>query len=185
MISLVLYRNPRTCFPLRNDFIRSAWIQRARTMRAQEYEDLFPRFSASGSYCETNQRGGTAEPLPSQGAQKGSGHIGIMDATRRAEFCRAFRRLQPESMFRAPHIDNEPIWAYWGIERAKHIAEKPRSAKEGFVLVPAGQIREIRALEGALRHERDVLKAHCLLSLNEGEVEDKRTSERRGCFIQS
>lgn len=49
--------------------------------------------------------------------------------------------------------------------------KKPeRSKKGGYVLVPAEKLAEIRALEGALRHERGVLRAHCLLSLNEGEV---------------
>lgn len=41
---------------------------------------------------------------------------------------------------------------------------------EGFVLVPASELKELRTLEGALRRERNVLKAQCLLSLNEVEV---------------
>lgn len=53
--------------------------------------------------------------------------------------------------------------------------KKPRSKKkEGFVLVPAKALAEIRALEGALTHERGVLRAYCLLSMNAGEV--------RGCI---
>lgn len=57
------------------------------------------------------------------------------------------------------------------LERQASTITKLRSkSKKGFVLIPENDLLEIRALEGALRHERALLKAHCLVSLNEGEV---------------
>lgn len=94
------------------------------------------------------------------------------------ELRRAFRRLEPENMFRAPRAEGEPIWAYWrvgrGAGRGKVQPPRPPGKRaitnEGFVLVPAKELAEVRALEASLRRERNVLKAHCLLALNEGEV---------------
>lgn len=37
-------------------------------------------------------------------------------------------------------------------------------------MVPAKELAELRALESALRKERGILNAHCLIALNEGEV---------------
>lgn len=113
-------------------------------------------------------------------------HMGVGTGPRNvAELRRAFRRLEPEKMFRAPRVEGEPIWAYWGRggggrgEGADHghgqgqpplPPGKRASTKDGFVLVPAKELEELRALEGALRKERGILKAHCLLALKEGEV---------------
>lgn len=245
-------RNPRELFPVRDDFIRSAWVRRARAVRAQEYEELYPYFfnrsplagprdtttataaaaDAAAAIPHTvpeataaatprqrhhqRHRGPgvsaiedsseeTAAPAPavatpapaatlpaeSRGDNEGrtrgqrQQHMGISTGPRKvAGFRRAFRRLEPENMFRAPRVDGEPIWAYWGGGRGEGADHghgrgqgqpplppgKRASTKDGFVLVPARDLRELRALEGALRKERGVLKAHCLNILNEGEV---------------
>lgn len=148
-------RNPRELFPLRDDYIRSTWVQRERSTRAREHEDLYPYFLAS----EASRKGRQED-----GIQTGS--------TKVAEFRRAFRRLEPEHMFRASRLGDEPVWAYWGTDTSHGTqGSSGRSGKAGgFVLVPANELREIRAIEGALRHERNLLKAQCLLSLDEGEV---------------
>lgn len=94
------------------------------------------------------------------------------------ELRRAFRRLEPEKMFRAPRAEGEPIWAYWkgahgeggGQNQVPLPLGKRASTEEGFVMVPAKELAEVRALEGTLRHERSVLNAHCLVAFKEGEV---------------
>ena len=252
-------RNPRELFPVRDDFIRSAWVRRARTERAQEYEELYPYFrnrSAPADPCEASTSAAAAAAAVSttaatrvaipqtapettaastlsqqhhqhqqeQGApstkdpsKKGpiaaaavaaaaaaattsptvskrddNGgrprshrrlHMGVGTGPRNvAELRRAFRRLEPEHMFRAPRVEGEPIWAYWGAGRGEGTDHsrgqgqpplppgKRASTKDGFVLVPAKDLEELRALEGSLRKERSVLKAHCLVALSEGEV---------------
>ncbi|CAM9682988.1 unnamed protein product, partial [Hapterophycus canaliculatus] len=106
-----------------------------------------------------------------------------------AELRRDFRRLEPEKMFRAPRAKGEPIWAYWGdaeggdFDRVQRQSQPPlppgkrARTKDGFVLVPAKDLQELRRMEGALRRERGVLNAHCLLALNEGEVSAHRPLE--------
>lgn len=94
------------------------------------------------------------------------------------ELRRAFRRLEPEKMFRAPRAEGESIWAYWKGARGEGGSQnqmtlpvgKRASTEEGFVMVPAKDLAEVRALEGTLRHERSVLNAHCLIAFKEGEV---------------
>lgn len=237
-------------FPGRDDFIRSAWVRRARTKRAQEYEELYPYFSdrspaaalrdattsitatvtaattttiattattAAATTTTTTtttpaapatealtiaaspphhqrptldalprtkalRKGTAATPL--EGGTKSQHHMGVGTGSRNvAELRRAFRRLEPENMFRAPRVEGEPIWAYWGEagggESGAHghgqrqsplPPAKRANAKDGFVLVPAKELAELRALEGALRKERGILNAHCLIALNAGEV---------------
>ena len=233
-------RNPRALFPVRDDFIRSAWVRRTRTERAQEYEELYPYFP--GHSQTANSRGSTAsngsaaaasaatttlattthaaaeaesKPSPSQDRQQTPGdarqtksrstgtsaaavaasrggagaggtrsqslHMGVGTGPGNvAELRRAFRRLEPENMFRTPRAEGEPIWAYWGGQGGAghgHGQDQPplppgkrASTKDGFVLVPATELKELRALEGALRKERGILNAHCLVALKEGEV---------------
>lgn len=203
-------RNPRALFPVRDDFIRSAWVQRARTERAQEYEELYPYTSPAFCYAsrasaaaaalrvpgaKASASTGTQRPtnkpngLPAQEMAAGrhvsskktspcASHMGVGSSPRNvAEFRRAFRRLEPEKMFRAPRTEGEPIWAYWGAGSNGGSQSQPplppgrrASTTEGFILVPAKELAEVRILEGALRHERTVLNAHCLLAMNEGEV---------------
>ena len=99
------------------------------------------------------------------------------------ELRRAFRRLEPEKMFRAPRVGGEPIWAYWkgapgegGVQNQMPLPlGKRASSEEGFVMVPAKELAEVRALEGTLRHERSVLNAHCLIAFKEGEVHCRTT----------
>lgn len=98
--------------------------------------------------------------------------------TKVVELRRAFRRLEPEKMFRAPRAKGESIWAYWkgaggeggGQNQMPTPLGKRASTQEGFVMVPAKELAEVRALEGTLRHERSVLNAHCLIAFKEGEV---------------
>lgn len=107
-----------------------------------------------------------------------SHHMGVGTGPAKvAELRRAFRRLEPEKMFRAPRAEGEPVWAYWGGGDCQGQGQTPPLragnrgiTQEGFVLVPAKELAEVRALEGTLRRERDLLKAHCLLALNDGEV---------------
>lgn len=220
-------RNPRELFPVRDDFIRSAWVQRARTKRAQELEELYPYFPSAettATAVRTTIRAGDdiitsravvltdpttthrARPVsppaavepsnnsllpeintaPNAGRKMSSPytkshHMGVGTGPKNvAEFRRAFRRLEPEKMFRAPRAEGEPVWAYWGEENccrgqgqqtsSSLPAGKRGITQQGFVLVPAKELAEVRALEGALRRERDLLKANCLLALNDGEV---------------
>ncbi|CAN0287228.1 unnamed protein product, partial [Ectocarpus sp. 12 AP-2014] len=232
-------RNPRALFPVRDDFIRSAWVRRDRTQRAQEYEELYPyltrrsstapllndrtiasQTSAAGTPAtrpvaretqagrlspDRHQRGpgapstkdlataGKAATTPiSRGCARSRRHMGVRTGSGNvAELRRAFRRLEPENMFRAPRVDGEPIWAYWGDGKGGggeggHAHGQPQpplppgrraSTKDGFVLVPAEELTELRAIEGVLRKERDVLNAHCLVEFNEGEVSAHRPLE--------
>lgn len=91
-----------------------------------------------------------------------------------AEYRRAFRRLEPEKIFRAPRAEGEPIWAYWTKEKNEIQSRSTPGTRpitsEGFVMVPAKKLSEVRALESALRHERGVLKTQCLLAFADGEV---------------
>lgn len=213
-------------------------MRRARTERAQEYEELYPYFrnrSPPADACDTGNPAAPAtamvipqsvsettaattfnkqhqqepgappikhpgkevtvaaaatSPVESRADDNGGHarsqrqqHMGVGTGPRNvAELRRAFRRLEPENMFRAPRVEGEPIWAYWGGGRGEGVGHghgqgqpplppgKRASTKDGFVLVPAGELEELRALEGALRKERGVLKAHCLVAVNEGEV---------------
>ncbi|CAM9339893.1 unnamed protein product, partial [Laminaria digitata] len=210
-------RNPRALFPIRDDFIRSAWVQRARSKRAQEYEDLYPYFSSTAHHDVTsastdvstspalkNARGTSISQRPSsvqsnikagQVNDNNAGttlsvvrcqHMGVgVGPDRVVELRRAFRRLEPEKMFRAPRAEGESIWAYWkgahgdggGQNKMPRLLGKRASTEEGFVMVPAKELAEVRALEGTLRHERSVLNAHCLLAFKEGEVSAHRPLE--------
>ncbi|CAN0214400.1 unnamed protein product, partial [Scytosiphon promiscuus] len=238
-------RNPRAIFPARDDFIRSAWVRRARAERAQEYEELYPYFSArpatdlgsaaaaalqstaaaatapektsqkapdtrhaevpsglmpptkgvgNGVSGPTSTRARSAAPaagasIPYRGSRN-ERHMGVGTGPRNvAEMRRAFRRLEPEKMFRAPRADGEPIWAYWGEagggDGDRGHGRSPPSlppgkrarTEDGFVLVPAKDLKELRRMEGALRRERGVLNAHCLTALAEGEVSAHRPLE--------
>lgn len=240
-------RNPRDVFPTRDDFIRSSWVQAARTQRAQEYEELYPYFSDAAQGIATV----TASPLPNKAgvsqrqvlpcqqvshdlasygeAEEAStpitttatntlislvgtntredkrsedlrDHIGVgVGQTKVVEARRAFRRLEPEKMFRAPRAEGEPIWAYWGGEGYRERGTAPGEAQDpcspplppgkragttkGFVLVPAKELEEVRALEGALRQERSLLKAHCLVSLDKGEVQSAPDHTRKFTLV--
>lgn len=207
-------------------------MRRARTQRAQEYEELYPYLfrrsstvpllndkttasqaatagtpttrpaaretQAARLSSDPHQRGpgapsandlataGEAAATPlSRGCTRGRPHMGVGTGSGNiAELRRAFRRLEPENMFRAPRVDGEPIWAYWGDGKGgggegSHANGQPQpplppgkraSTKDGFVLVPAKELTELRAIEGVLRKERGVLNAHCLVEFNEGEV---------------
>lgn len=125
---------------------------------------------------ENNQ---TRTPASCKGVKTSRARRGHMDVEatgphRIAEAQRAFRRLEPDKMFRAARTEGEPIWAYWGKGEGQSQPPVPpgkrASTTEGFVLVPVKQLTELRALEAALRRERNLLKTHCLLALNEGEV---------------
>lgn len=132
--------------------------------------------ATAGEAATTPISRGCARRRRHMGVGTGSGNV--------AELRRAFRRLEPKNMFRAPRVDGEPIWAYWGDGKGGggeggHAHGQPQpplpsgkraSTKDGFVLVPAKELTELRAIEGVLRKERGVLNAHCLVEFNEGEV---------------
>lgn len=183
-------------------------MERARSKRAQEYEDLYPYFPAAEHHNAASNDVSTAPTLnkservtafsqrPSNvqthiqaGRVNNNGgrttlgaasqHMGVgVGPAKVVELRRAFRRLEPEKMFRAPKADGEPIWAYWkgapgevgGQNQNPLQLGKRASTEEGFVMVPAKELAEVRALEGTLRHERSVLRTHCLLAFSEGEV---------------
>lgn len=190
-------------------------MERARSKRAQEYEDLYPYFPSAEYHNTVINSNDVSTPLTLDKSARGtalsqrpssvqtdiqagrvhdngggttlgttSQHMGVGTGPAKVvELRRAFRRLEPEKMFRAPRADGEPIWAYWkgargeggGQNQNPFLLGKRASTEEGFVMVPAKELAEVRALEGKLRHERSVLKTHCLLAFSEGEVRCRST----------